>query len=320
MNQTTAMQCDLSNNKQGPQSYYLAIAQGFFAMVLFSLTVPMTKLALIQFSPELIAACRGLGAGLLSLAIVQFNRWAIPKPGEIIWLLLAGSGVVIGFPYLLAKTLNSISASDMGVILAGLPLATSLTAVLVLKERYNIKFWACSLIGAAVLITYFQQAIPVSDVSSSTENVAALALATLFFGGVGYACGAKSAKTLGAWPTICWALVLYLPVSAFMFGMYFQEGFSALDSQASNTNISAYLALAYLVIMSQWLGFRFWYGAMAKAGAGTISQLQLIQPFFTLLFASLLLSDTLDSSQLIYAAAIMMSIAGALKFKTIAKR
>lgn len=36
------------------------------------------------------------------------------------------------------------------------------------------------------------------------------------------------------------------------------------------------LGLVYLAVISQWWGFRFWYQAMAEAGAGRISQIQLL--------------------------------------------
>lgn len=288
-----------------PQS--LAISYGVLAVVMFSLTAPMTKLALMQFSAEFIASSRGLGAGLLSLAAILIKRWALPSFKDMVWLALAGIGIVVGFPYLLGKTLTVLDASTMGIVLAGLPLTTALMAVLVLGERYSRMFWLFAVLGAGLLISYFMQQ---KATMVQGHEAIWLALATLLAGGLGYACGAKAAMGLGAWPAICWVLALYLPVSGFAFG-YHYVGSGAEQAESA----TSWFALLYLVLVSQWFGFKFWYHAMATSSVGSVSQLQLIQPFFTLVFAALFLNETILWQQCVYAIGVVLSIAGALHFQ-----
>jgi drug/metabolite transporter (DMT)-like permease len=310
-----------------------AMLQGLLAVVLFSLTVPMTKIAMDVFSAEFIAACRGFIAGALCLLVVVYNDWSFPKFKECLWLLLSGLGVVVAFPYLLSLTLESVSAANMGIILAGLPLATSLMAVVLLGERYRAGFWVCALLGAGVLMLYFSQsqAAVLPKGEGELGRLFLLAITTLLLGGMGYAAGTRAAKTLGGWPTICWMLVLFLPFSALAFGFfgYEQLGLSgvahtqeAINSAAIKPQVSAsaydlkaWLSIFYLALISQWWGFRFLYSAMAEAGAGTIGQIQLLQPFFTLGFSAWLLMEPLQISQFAFLGVIICLVAGAIKFK-----
>ena len=314
-----------------------AMLQGLFAVVLFSLTVPMTKLAMTEFSAEFIAASRGFIAGVLCLLVVIWQGWEFPRLKECGWLLLSGFGVVVCFPYLLALTLNSVSAANMGIILAGLPLATSLVAVVLLGEHYRFGFWLCAMVGAGALILYFaqSQAAVLPQGEGELARLFLLAVATLILGGLGYAAGTGAAKTLGGWPTICWMLVLYLPFSAIAFGYYGADNFveagtnlqlaqglltteitnESLFSFASDSQVKAWLSIMYLALVSQWWGFRFLYNAMAEAGAGTIGQIQLLQPFFTLLFSAWLLLEPLHLSQFAFLGLIICLVAGAIKYK-----
>ena len=109
-------------------------AKGLFAVLLFAMTVPMTKLALPFFSAELIASSRAFIAGLLALVVINMNGWSLPNKKTLAWLALAGTGVVVGFPYLLSYSLINLSAANMGVVLTGLPLMTSLFAVVIMGE------------------------------------------------------------------------------------------------------------------------------------------------------------------------------------------
>jgi drug/metabolite transporter (DMT)-like permease len=296
------------------------VMKGLFAVILFAMTIPMTKLALPLFSPELIASCRAFFAGLLALLVINLNGWSLPNKKTIAWLLLAGSGVVVGFPYLLSYSLVNLSAANMGVVLAGLPLMTSVFAIVIMKERNGLRFWISSGFGAVLLLVYF-----LNGAASAGWDVQTLAILclVLMFGGLGYSAGAKAARSIGGWQTICWMLVLYLPLSAISFGYYAgNETFVTEFTQAMNSpeqQHELWLAiggLLYLAVISQWWGFRFWYQAMAEAGAGRISQIQLLQPFLTLLFAVIFLGESFAFEQGLFALLIVLAICSALRSKS----
>jgi drug/metabolite transporter (DMT)-like permease len=283
----------------------IGLLKGALAVALFSLTVPMTKIALTGFTPETIAAARVLIAGLFSLTLIRKLSARLPNRQETFGLAIAGLGICLGFPYGVSVALQEVSAANMGVALAALPLLTAIIAVLITKERHNLGFWLSALLGFATLAHFFGNGLEVA--------LPASLLATLISAAMGYAVGAKVAKTLGGWQTICWMMILYLPVSALAFGYSFDQ----VSSDVNNLgfNVPAALALIYLALISQWLGFHFWYDGMAKAGISRVSQLQLLQPFMTLVFAAVLLGETLEWSQLGYVAIIAACVFGAIRFR-----
>jgi len=140
-----------SGKPENPPAAFNAIHQALFAVMLFALTIPMTQIALSSFSAEFIAASRAVIAGLVAWVVIVINDWQRPPLRALPWLLLAGIGVVLGFPYLLSLSLTRIPAADMGVVLAGLPLVTSLLATLLQGERHPPRFWFFSVAGCGLL-------------------------------------------------------------------------------------------------------------------------------------------------------------------------
>jgi drug/metabolite transporter (DMT)-like permease len=50
-----------------------------------------------------------------------------------------------------------------------------------------------------------------------------------------------------------------------------------------------------VAVFSMWLGFFAWYRGLALGGTVRVSQVQLVQPFMSMLFAVPLLGETLDA-------------------------
>lgn len=296
--------------------YSGAILQGLGAVVLFSLTIPMTKTALHTLSPEVVTSARALIAGLCALYCVWWNRWRLPRKQEWLWLVLGGAGVAVLFPYFLALSLVQVDAASMGVVLAGLPLTTTVVATVILRERHGLLFWLCSIGGAGLLVAYNSYSLVSPTTLVSHDTISLLALLTLVSAGIGYAAGARASTTLGGWQAICWMLVIYLPVSALFFGWAAgQDNAGGLPNAFIGFSLSTALSVAYLALVSQWFGFRYWYGAMTIAGAGVISQLQLLQPFFTLGFVVVLLGEPVAASHWGFALLIVFAVAGAMRQK-----
>jgi len=283
---------------------YSGFSSALIAVMLFSLTVPMTQLALSVFPAELIALFRSVGAGGCSLIMVLSLGWRLPNKKELTGLMLGGAAVTLVFPYTLSLALGKWSASNMGVVLAAVPLITALAGSLFFNEKHPKMFWLSVAFGAAVLMLFaFSQASGAFHFSVFVMLAAA---------GIGYGFGGHVAKTLGGWQTICWMCVIYLPVSALGLSIFVVQDSFRWDVSWSMESI---LAMLYLALMSQWLGFHFWYGAMAKVGIGRAGQVQLLQPFFTLLFCAPLLGLALEANHFFYAGVISGAVVLALKSK-----
>ena len=274
----------------------LSIFSGLFAVIIFSLTAPLTTIALDVFSPAFIACMRAMIAGALSMAAVLWFKWPLPKGRDLIWLGSGGAGIALIFPFSLAQSLLNWQASEIGIVLAGLPFVTALIAVTLFKEKTTKQFWMSLMVGSILLVLFAY--------SQSNGVLHPSLFIMLFAAGFGYAIGGHVAKRLGGFQTICWMMVLYFPISVF------GTGYFAMENAASFTldNTQSLLALAYLAIMSQWIGFHFWYGSMVSIGIAKTGQLQLLQPFFTLAFAMPLLGDTLTLNHLVFAMLITGSV------------
>ncbi|MGG3325333.1 EamA family transporter, partial [Bacillus velezensis] len=79
-------------------------------------------------------------------------------------------------------------------------------------------------------------------------------------------------------------LVLSLP-------LMFILSFCFMPDSWSNIGAPALLSLAYVSIFSMLIGFVFWYRGLAQGGIAAVGQLQLLQPFFGLLLAAMILHE-----------------------------
>jgi drug/metabolite transporter (DMT)-like permease len=112
---------------------------------------------------------------------------------------------------------------------------------------------------------------------------------------------------LGGWQVISWALLLALPVMAAVALITLPDSWSAIGGPA-------WLALAYVSIFSMLVGFVFWYRGLALGGIAGVGQLQLLQPFFGLALAGLLLHEPVPWTMIAATGLVVLCVAGARKF------
>jgi drug/metabolite transporter (DMT)-like permease len=68
---------------------------------------------------------------------------------------------------------------------------------------------------------------------------------------------------------------------------------------------SAWGGFAYVSLVSMWIGFFAWYRGLALGGTMRVSQVQVLQPFLSMLFAVPLLGERLDAMTVVFAAAVL---------------
>jgi len=188
---------------------------GLIGVVIFSGSLPATRLAVAGFSPVFLTSARAviaalLGAALL-LALRQTGTRARPARGDLASLAMVALGVVIGFPLLTAMALEHMTSAHSIVFIGLLPLATALFGVMRGGERPKPAFWLFSMIGAAAVAGF-------AWTSSSSASLSGdlLMLAAIVLCGLGYAEGARLSRRLGGWQVISWALLVALPVMAIL--------------------------------------------------------------------------------------------------------
>ena len=278
---------------------------GLLGVAIFALTLPMTRLAvgtteLSQLSPWFVTFGRAAVAGLLSIGYLlwQHRRGRLNVPRRAEWPLLAVTafGVIVGFPLFLALALRHVPSTHGAVVTALLPLSTAVLGALWYRQRPSNGFWACAVVGSTLVLGFMVWRA--GGVYLGAANIYLLIAMTT--GALGYIGGARLTPRLGAEQVICWVLVCCLPLTLPMAWWF-------APSPASAIHASSWMGFAYVSLFSMWIGFFAWYRALAL-GAVRVSQLQLVQPFLSLLFAVPLAGERLDGTTLAFALAVIATV------------
>ncbi|QYY79815.1 MULTISPECIES: DMT family transporter [Pseudomonas] len=275
---------------------------GFIGVVIFSGSLPATRMAVLEFDPVFLTVVRAAIAGVLAVVLLWLFRERRPARNQWLSLLIVALGVVLGFPLLTALALQHVTSAHSIVFVGLLPLATAIFAVLRGGERPRPVFWIFSMLGSALVVGF---ALAQGLTASPTGDL--LMLAAILACGLGYAEGAKLSRTLGGWQVICWALVLSLPLMAVLSVWLAPASFNTIS-------LSAWLCLGYVSLFSMLIGFVFWYRGLAQGGIAAVGQLQLLQPFFGLALAATLLHEQVSLGMLAVTFGVILCVAGAKKF------
>lgn len=261
------------------------IGWGLLGVFLFAFTVPLTRIAVEAIPPLFIASARAVVATLLAVGALALTRQRIPNASQWVRLLVVGAGVVVGFPIFTSYALAHVPASHGAVVIALLPAATAVIAVLRGHERPPVRFWLLVALGALAALAF--ASIRAGEWGSFTIDDILLFGAVLA-AAVGYSEGALLSRELGAWQTISWALVATSPV------MIVLTLFSATEFTRSPT-APHWLAFAYLGVVSMFLAFFAWYRGLAIGPVATVSQIQLAQPVFSIVIAAILIGEVITA-------------------------
>ncbi len=269
---------------------------GLLGVTIFALTLPMTRLAVgdvssPQLPPAFVTAGRAALAGFFSIAYLLWARPAWPARGLWRALLVCALGTVVGFPLFLALALREVDAMHGAVVTGVLPLGTAVAAALLTRQRASLAFWVCALIGCALVLAF--AALQGGGAPSAADGLLLMAVASA---SVGYVAGARVSASIPAEHTICWVLVLSLPLTL-------PATWWAWPAAAASA--AAWGGFLYVAVFSMWLGFFAWYRALSLGGVMRVSQVQLLQPFLTLLFAAALLGERLEAATVGFALAVV---------------
>lgn len=277
---------------------------GFIGMLIFSGSLPATRLAVESFNPVFLTAARACIAGTLGLALLLAVREKRPTQKELFPLLIVAAGVVVGFPLLTAFALRYITSADSLVFIGLLPITTAIFGRVRGGEHPSRAFWFFAVAGSTIVVIY---ALTRGDSLSIAGSL--LMLAAIVVCGLGYAEGAKLSRRLGGWQVISWALVLSLPLMLILLVTY-------LPTVPKSVKPSAWGGLAYVSLFSMLIGFVFWYRGLAQGGIAAIGQLQLLQPFFGFFISATLLHEVIGWPMVMVTIAAVFCVAGAKRFSS----
>jgi drug/metabolite transporter (DMT)-like permease len=265
---------------------------GLLGVLSFSLTLPATRLAVSALDPFVVGLGRSVVAALPAAILLYLTKQSRPTPAQWKALAIIALGVIVGFPVCSAWAMKSVDASHGAVVLGMLPLATAVAAFLRAGERPTARFWFSSIAGSLTVVIF--------SLSSSKGQVShgdLVLLLGVILAALGYAEGGRLAREMGGWQVMCWSLMLAFPVILGpLLWMIAQHGASA--------PLSAWGGFAYLSMVSAFLGFFAWYHGLALGGVARVGQVQLLQPFFTFIFAATFLGERFGWKPVICAALV----------------
>ncbi len=279
-----------------PSSISRGFALGALGVLIFAMTLPMTRLAVgdasaPQLPPGFVTAGRAALAGLLSLCYLLVVRAPLPGQRHAASLAVSAAGTVVGFPLLLALALREVEAMHAAVVTGMLPLGTAVVGALVLRQRPSAGFWVCAVSGT-LLVAGFALWSGGGRVAVADGYL----LLAILAASIGYVAGARVSAVLPAEQVICWVLVgslpLTLPATLWLWPQ-------------QPASLAAWGGFAYVSLFSMWIGFFAWYRGLALGGVVRVSQVQMLQPFLALLFAVPVLGEQLEPETLFFALAVM---------------
>jgi drug/metabolite transporter (DMT)-like permease len=279
------------------QKELMGFVYGFLGVLVFSLTLPATRVAVSGFDPIFVGLGRAIVAAGLSLILLVATRQTIPPIRFLPKFGIVVAGVVIGFPLLSAIAMRDAPASYGAVITGLLPLSTALCGVWRAGERPSLSFWIFAGLGSALVIGFALLS------GSGSIRLADLALlGAVAAAGLGYAEGAVLSRTFGSWQVICWSLILSTPVLLPIVLQHTPSNFSSIS-------FNAVLGFLYVSIFSMFLGFFAWYRGLSLGGVARVGQIQLLQPFLTIMASVVFLGEHLTMTTLIFAPGVIVCVA-----------
>ena len=269
---------------------------GAVGVVGFSLSLPMTRLAVLELDAWFVAFGRALVAAALAGLVLAATRSPLPTMRQARSLAIVGLGVVAGFPLFSSLALQSRTSAHGAVIVGLLPIATALFAVVRAGERPTPRFWAASAAGLVAVLAF-----AATQGAGGPQASDALLLLAVVLCGLGYAEGGALARELGGWRTICWALVLAVPA-------VLPVTVIAGTTGDLHGGADAWAGFAYVSLVSMFLAFFAWYAGLALGGVARVGQVQLAQPVLTLGWAALLLGEPVGPATVATALAVLACV------------
>lgn len=269
---------------------------GLVGVFIFAMSIPMTRLAsgsnqLPQLDPVFVALGRAALAGLLAAIYLYVSKAKRPSRSQLRPLLFTAAGVVFGWPLFLGWAVRSVDAVHASVISGVLPLATAALGALLLHQRPSRGFWLCVLAGLGLVLGFAWW-----RGAAGFQIADGLLLLAVLCASYGYVSGARLSQQLEPQQVISWVLVLSLPVTV-------PVAWWTWPAQAVAP--SAWVGFLYVSVFSMWLGFFAWYRALALGGTVRVSQVQVLQPFLSMLLAVPILGEHLDGITLLFALAVV---------------
>lgn len=269
-------------------------------MVIWGGTPMFSKIAMTQIDPLMVGILRTVLAGALALPIVALMRQPLPGDARGRRLLaFSGFSAFIAFPLLFTVGQSMTSGVHGALILATLPVFTSLFGTLIERRRVGT-MWAVgcavALSGEALVILWRNGG---SSAGTSLRGDAIVLLSSALCA-LGYVAGARlTQRGYPSLPTTLWgAGFSAVALAPLLVWLLLRDG-------VPHAGAAAWGSVLVLAALTSILGYIVWYWALAHGGISRIAGVQFTQPLFGLVLAAIVLGERPGPITLVAAAAIL---------------
>jgi drug/metabolite transporter (DMT)-like permease len=279
---------------------------GFIGVAIFSLTLPFTRIAVQEMTPFYVSFGRGIIAGVCGALLLLLTKSPLPTRSQFKKLLITALGVVYGFPIFTSLAMKTLPSAHSGIVLGILPLAMSAMGAIRFRERPSFAYWVTAICGTLLVLVY------------SMVDGGGLALGDIWLllaivtAAIGYSEGGKLAEEMGAIKVISWAMAMTLPINI-------PATYLFANTALTDLSTNVFISFLYIGLFSAFIGFFFWYRGIALGGVARVGQVQLLQPFLTLIGAYLLLGEPITLLNMVFAIAVLVVVLIGRKTKIRAK-
>jgi drug/metabolite transporter (DMT)-like permease len=270
---------------------------GVIGVILFGITLPITRYISPSFDPFFIGFARAFIASFVAVFILITLKAKRPSRNQFKSLLAVTFGVVLGFPVMASFAMSYVPASHGGVVVGLLPIMTAIFGTIISKDKPSIWFWVTSLFGSALIIAF-----TLSKGGGHFQTGDLSLFLAIFCAAIGYSVGGTLSKEMGGKYVICWGMI-------FSFPLVIYPVITLFPAHPESVPTAHWLGLIYLSLVSQLFAFFFWYKALALGGIARISQLQLTQPIITLFISAIFIGELIGLETIIFAILIIGVVA-----------
>ena len=272
----------------------------FLGVLIFSFTMPFTKIAVGGFDPYFLNVARAVIAGAAGAVALVVARVPMIKRHEIRGFLWPIAMNIFGWPIFITLALERTTSAHAAVIAAFMPLMTAFLAVISTHERVRGSFWLAAGTGTAILVVF---SLSRGGAEGGDFLADLFVIAAVISSSWGYVKGANLSRERPGWQVISWVVVLALPLSVPLTAVLWFVGPNPLEA----TGVE-WLALLGLAFGSMFFGFFAWYQGLAMLGTAYGSQVQQLQSLLTLGWSALLLGETVTLWTLVAALGVIGSV------------
>jgi drug/metabolite transporter (DMT)-like permease len=276
------------------------LALASIAVLMFSGTVPATRIAVASLDPTVVGVGRSVLGALIAIGYLLAVRAKWPGRDQVPGIVVVAVGAGVGFGWFSAQALRTLSATHGSVVIGLLPMLTAVFGVLRTGARPRPLFWLATAAGTAVVVWYAASGVRSERLGQGDLYL----LAALLLAAAAYAEGGRLAQTMPGGQVIAWGLVAALPITVPLTA-------AALLRAPFTPNAASLGALGYMAVFSVFVGMVLWYRAMGLAGVPRASAIQLAQPLLSVVWSWLLIGEALRPRTIVAAILVLICVATA---------